>query len=84
MVFFSDSDSTNYGPNKLVQDNESLFSIGSQFMKDFYVDNGDSTPASEHVAEVKALDLAFKDVTLERALGIHSIRHFQTLCLLTK
>lgn len=30
-----------------------------------------SIPLSEHAAEVKALDLAFKDVKLERALGIH-------------
>lgn len=31
----------------------------------------ESIPSSERAAEAKALDLVFKDVTLERALGIH-------------
>lgn len=31
----------------------------------------ESIPSSERAAEVKALDLVFKDVKLERALGIH-------------
>lgn len=31
----------------------------------------ESIPSSERAAEVKALDVAFKDVKLERALGIH-------------
>ncbi|XP_038150062.1 uncharacterized protein LOC119789301 [Cyprinodon tularosa] len=59
---------------QLAQEAQKLCARGGLRLHKFVCNNRavlESIPSSEHNAEVKALDLVFKDVTLERALGIH-------------
>ena len=59
---------------QLAQEAQKLCAMGGLRLHKFMCNDRsvlESIPPSEHAAEVKALDLAFNNVTLERALGIH-------------
>lgn len=58
----------------LAKESQELCAMGGLRLHKFVYNNRsvlESIPPSEHATEVKALDLAFNDSTLERALGIH-------------
>lgn len=59
---------------QLAQEAQKLCATGGLRLHKFMCNDKsvlENIPLSERAAEVKALDLVFKDVTLERALGIH-------------